>query len=161
MWVLNMSMSMTTLCIMGCKETLSKVKFWLTVVMCANYVLNRCPTKALKTIAPYEAWNGHKPNVGHMIIFANLAYALCHHNSAISFKSKQQNAFLLATAKKAKVNGCFRLLLVRASSFGMWYLLKMQLTHLWIAPKSQFLINQMHLILCYNCPKILCLKVIN
>ena len=66
MWVLNMSMSMTTLCIMGCKETLSKVKFWLTVVMCANYVLNRCPTKALKTITPYEAWNGHKTNVGHI-----------------------------------------------------------------------------------------------
>ena len=31
--------------------------FWLEVVMCAAYVLNRCPTKALQSITPYEAWH--------------------------------------------------------------------------------------------------------
>ena len=29
---------------------------WLEAVMCAAYVLNRCPTKALHSITPYEAW---------------------------------------------------------------------------------------------------------
>ena len=27
--------------------------FWLEAVMCATYVLNRCPTKALQSITPY------------------------------------------------------------------------------------------------------------
>jgi hypothetical protein len=51
-------------------------KFLLEAVMCANYVLNRCPTKALRVITPYEAWNGRKPMVSHMRIFGCLAYAL-------------------------------------------------------------------------------------
>ena len=51
-------------------------KFWMEAVMCANYVLNRCPTKALRVITPYEAWNGHKPMVSHMRVFGCLAYAL-------------------------------------------------------------------------------------
>ena len=29
--------------------------FWLDAMMCANYVPNKTPTKALKTITPYEA----------------------------------------------------------------------------------------------------------
>ena len=28
---------------------------WLEAVMCATYVLNCCPTKALQSITPYEA----------------------------------------------------------------------------------------------------------
>ena len=27
--------------------------FWLEVVMCGAYILNRCPTKALQSITPY------------------------------------------------------------------------------------------------------------
>ena len=49
--------------------------FWLDAVMCANYVLNRSPTKALKTITPYEAWKGHKPTISRMRTFGWLAYA--------------------------------------------------------------------------------------
>ena len=33
---------------------------WLEAVMCATYVLNRCPTKALQSVTPYEAWHGRK-----------------------------------------------------------------------------------------------------
>ena len=50
--------------------------FWLEVVMCSTYVLNKCPTKALKTVTPYEAWHGRKPYVAHMYVFGYLAYAL-------------------------------------------------------------------------------------
>ena len=31
--------------------------FWREAVICANYVLNCCPKKALRIITPYEAWN--------------------------------------------------------------------------------------------------------
>ena len=50
--------------------------FWLEVVMCATYVMNRCPTKALQSITPYEAWHGKKPSVAHLRVFGCLAYAL-------------------------------------------------------------------------------------
>ena len=32
--------------------------FWLKVIMCATYVLSKCPTKALQSITLYEAWHG-------------------------------------------------------------------------------------------------------
>ena len=44
--------------------------------MCAAYILNRCPTKALQSITPYEAWHGRKPSIGHLRVFGCLAYAL-------------------------------------------------------------------------------------
>ena len=50
--------------------------FWLEAVMCATYVLNRCPTKALQVVTPYEAWHGRKPSIGHLRVFGCLAYAL-------------------------------------------------------------------------------------
>ena len=50
--------------------------FWPEAVMCATYVLNRCPTKTLQSITPYEAWHGIKPSVAHLHVFGCLAYAL-------------------------------------------------------------------------------------
>ena len=44
--------------------------------MCAVYILNRYPTKALQSITPYEAWHGKKPSIGHLRVFGCLAYAL-------------------------------------------------------------------------------------
>ena len=52
--------------------------FWLEAVMCAAYILNRCPTKALQSITPYEAWHGRKPSIGHLRVFGCVAYALVH-----------------------------------------------------------------------------------
>ena len=43
--------------------------FWLETVMCATYVLNRCPTKALQVVTPYESWHGRKPSVSHLRVF--------------------------------------------------------------------------------------------
>ena len=44
--------------------------------MCVAYILNRCPTKALQSITPYEAWHDKKPSIGHLRVFGCLAYAL-------------------------------------------------------------------------------------
>ncbi|MCO5588492.1 hypothetical protein L7F22_042449 [Adiantum nelumboides] len=46
--------------------------FWLET----TFVLNRCPTKALQSITPYEAWHDRKPTIEHMRVFGYLAYAL-------------------------------------------------------------------------------------
>ena len=40
--------------------------FWLEVVMCIIYVLNKFPNKALQTITPYEAWHDIKSFISHV-----------------------------------------------------------------------------------------------
>ena len=46
-------------------------------VICATYILNRCPTLALlpKKQTSYEAQHDQKPKVDHMHVFGCLAYA--------------------------------------------------------------------------------------
>ncbi|MCO5588517.1 hypothetical protein L7F22_042474 [Adiantum nelumboides] len=50
-------------------------KLWMEAVVCAAHVLNRCPTRALKTITPYESWYDRKPSVSYLRVFGCLAYA--------------------------------------------------------------------------------------
>ena len=38
------------------------------------YLLNRCPTKALDNITPFEAYSGRKPGIAHLKIFGSLCY---------------------------------------------------------------------------------------
>lgn len=40
----------------------------------AMYLLNRCPTKALDNITPFEAYTGRKPGIAHLRIFGALCY---------------------------------------------------------------------------------------
>lgn len=49
--------------------------FWAEAVLCAVYLLNRCPTKSVGNKTPNEAWSGSKPSVGHLRIFGCIAYA--------------------------------------------------------------------------------------
>ncbi|MCO5566282.1 hypothetical protein L7F22_019958 [Adiantum nelumboides] len=50
-------------------------KLWMEAVACAAHDLNRCPTRALKTITPYESWYDRKPSVSYLRVFGCLAYA--------------------------------------------------------------------------------------
>ncbi|MCO5555235.1 hypothetical protein L7F22_008779 [Adiantum nelumboides] len=50
-------------------------KLWIEAVACATHVLNKCPTRALKTITPYESWYDRKPSVSYLRVFGCLAYA--------------------------------------------------------------------------------------
>ncbi|MCO5581491.1 hypothetical protein L7F22_035376 [Adiantum nelumboides] len=54
-------------------------KLWMEAVACAAHVLNRCPTRALKTITPYESWYEKKPSVSYLRVFGCLAYAHIPH----------------------------------------------------------------------------------
>ncbi|CAL2229032.1 unnamed protein product [Prunus armeniaca] len=38
------------------------------------YILNRCPTKALKNITPFEAYSGRKLGIAHQKVFGSLCY---------------------------------------------------------------------------------------
>ncbi|MCO5609606.1 hypothetical protein L7F22_063836 [Adiantum nelumboides] len=50
-------------------------KLWMEAVACAAHVLNRCTTRVLKTITPYESWYDRKPSVSYLCVFGCLAYA--------------------------------------------------------------------------------------
>ena len=54
----------------------SQALLQLEVVMCATYLLNRYPTKALQYITLYEAWHGKNPYISHLRVFGYLDYIL-------------------------------------------------------------------------------------
>lgn len=47
---------------------------WGEVVITTAYVLNRCPTKKLKEIVPFERWTGDKQSVSHFRVFGSICY---------------------------------------------------------------------------------------
>ena len=47
---------------------------WAEAVHTAVHLLNRCPTKALDNITPFEAYSGRKPCIAHLRIFGALCY---------------------------------------------------------------------------------------
>jgi hypothetical protein len=49
-------------------------RFWGEAIRTAVYILNRCSTRALSGVTPYEAWHGRKPNVHHMRVFGCVAH---------------------------------------------------------------------------------------
>ena len=51
------------------------LNFWAKAINCANYIVNRTPTKVLKNITPEEAWSSIKPDVSHFRVFGSDAWA--------------------------------------------------------------------------------------
>jgi transposase InsO family protein len=48
--------------------------FWGEAVKIAVYVLNRCPTKSVDVMTPFEAWHDKKPAVHHLKTFGCIVY---------------------------------------------------------------------------------------
>ena len=76
--------------------------FWLEAVMCVTYVLNRCPTKALQSITPYEAWHGRKPFVAHLRVFGCLPYALVSWQHCRKLVDKVVKCIVVGYSSKSK-----------------------------------------------------------
>jgi hypothetical protein len=53
-----------------------KKSLWAEAVVNAAYTRNRCPSRALPSITPEEAWSGRKPCISHMRVFGCIAYAM-------------------------------------------------------------------------------------
>jgi hypothetical protein len=49
-------------------------KYWVEAINCANYIVNRTPTKNLKNITSEEAWNKIKLDVNHFHVFGSVAW---------------------------------------------------------------------------------------
>jgi hypothetical protein len=48
--------------------------FWCKAVSNVVYVLNRCPTKSVDDMAPFETWRGTKLAVHHLRMFGCIVY---------------------------------------------------------------------------------------
>ncbi|CAL9021865.1 unnamed protein product, partial [Prunus brigantina] len=64
-------------------------EFWAEAVNTAVYLLNRCPTKALNKITPFEAYTGRKPGIAHLKIFGSPCHVLIP--SALRHKLEENN----------------------------------------------------------------------
>ena len=51
-------------------------RFWAEALSTPVYLRNRCPTRSVPNMTPYEALTGTKPKVGHLHVFGYTAY---HH----------------------------------------------------------------------------------
>lgn len=40
-------------------------KFWAEAINTANYIQNRCPSKSINGLTPYQLWTGNVPDVGY------------------------------------------------------------------------------------------------
>lgn len=49
--------------------------FWAEALATAVYLRNRCPTKSVKGMTPFEKLYGYKPKVGHLRVFGCSAYS--------------------------------------------------------------------------------------
>jgi hypothetical protein len=51
------------------------LKYWAEAINCANYIVNRTLTKALKNITSEEAWIKIKQDASHFRVFGSIAWA--------------------------------------------------------------------------------------
>ena len=48
--------------------------FWVEVVQCAVYIMNRMPTATVHIKTPKEMYSGQKPDVSHLNVFGCICY---------------------------------------------------------------------------------------
>jgi hypothetical protein len=61
----------------------------------AVYIKNRCPTKALNSKTPQEAWSGRKPDVSHLRVFGCKAFAHVPDEKRTKLQSKSMPCVFL------------------------------------------------------------------
>ena len=77
-------------------------EFWAEAVSTAVYIRNRCPTKAVSEMTPYEAWYGEKPKVEHLRVFGCDAYSHIPKDERSKFDSKAKKCILLGYGSQTK-----------------------------------------------------------
>ncbi|CAL8999643.1 unnamed protein product [Prunus brigantina] len=64
-------------------------EFWVEAINTAVYLLNRCPSKSLKKVTPFEAYTGRKPGITHLKIFGSPCHV--HILSALRHKLEENS----------------------------------------------------------------------
>lgn len=76
--------------------------FWPEAVKWAIYVLNRCPTVALKDTTPEEVWSGAKPLVEHLRVFGCVCHIHVPDAKRTKLESKSISGILLGISDESK-----------------------------------------------------------
>ncbi|KAL0276778.1 UNVERIFIED_CONTAM: hypothetical protein PYX00_004278 [Menopon gallinae] len=75
---------------------------WAEAVNTANYLRNRCPTRALNDRTPFEAWSGKKPYVGFLRIIGSKAVVLNKGQKRGKFEAKGETYVLVGYSQESK-----------------------------------------------------------
>eukprot|EP00253_Pinus_taeda_P012672 PITA_12672 len=78
------------------------LSFWAEAINCANYIINRTPTKVLKNITPEEAWSSIKPDVSHFRIFGSEAWAHIPDEKHKALEPKSEKCTFVGYSKDVK-----------------------------------------------------------
>lgn len=84
-------------------------KFWAEAVHTALYLLNRCPTKAVKNLTPIEAWSGIKPTAVHLKVFGCICYMHIPEQKRHKLEEKSTKGVFLGYSSQSKGYGVFNL----------------------------------------------------
>ena len=77
-------------------------KFWVEAINCASYIKNRVPHKQHDGITPFEAWNGHKPDVIHFRIFGSRDWARIPTKKRKDLQPQSQECIFFGYSKYSK-----------------------------------------------------------
>ena len=66
------------------------------------YVLNRCPTLAVKDVTPEEAWSGVKPSVDHFRVFGCIAHVYVPEERKTKLDNRSITCVLLGVSEESK-----------------------------------------------------------
>lgn len=81
--------------------------YWLEAVQYAVYILNRCPSAALRDVTPEEKWSNYKPSVEHFRIFGCVGYALMPYEKIIKFDEKSIKCVMFGLIEESKAYRLF------------------------------------------------------
>ena len=74
----------------------------MEAIMAACHILNRCPTKALKKVTPFETWYSRKPTVAHLRTFGCIAYAHVPKEIRTKLDDKAVKCIFVGYSKESK-----------------------------------------------------------
>lgn len=74
---------------------------WAEAIGTANYLINRCPTRALNGNTPYEKWTGRRPSGNHLKVFGSKAFVLNKQRRG-KFTAKAKEGVFVGYAQNAK-----------------------------------------------------------
>ncbi|KAL0326872.1 UNVERIFIED_CONTAM: Retrovirus-related Pol polyprotein from transposon TNT 1-94 [Sesamum angustifolium] len=77
--------------------------FWAEAVYTAVYLLlNRCPTNAVQTMTPIEAWSGKKPSAKHLRVFGSICYVHIPTEKRHKLEEKTEKGIFLGYSTQSK-----------------------------------------------------------
>ncbi|KAK2985746.1 hypothetical protein RJ640_005446 [Escallonia rubra] len=73
-----------------------------SLVDCAVYLSNRCPTRSVWNQTPQEAWSGYKLSVSHLKVFGSIAYVHVPDQQRKKLDDKSEKFIFISYSQKSK-----------------------------------------------------------